>query len=190
MTFKTQKNYELSTVFTDEELLQIQPEDLVSYFNVLAYGVAKPGANDLPKKLRSGTLEFHKKAISSFMPLRTLGWNAGEKKGNPSRSDAVNKCIKRVKKFEVRHQGVASNAWRPIDIEEFVQLLSLLASESDLVKRHRIRSLITLQWQIIGRIDDMMQLVFSSIVCSIQHPFALIVQFRWSKNIPEERQTP
>jgi hypothetical protein len=54
---------------------------------------------------RLSSLEFWKKAISFF---RLIPWNSStSQEGNPTKSIVVNDLIKRVKKKEVRKQGVA-----------------------------------------------------------------------------------
>ncbi|KAE8999624.1 hypothetical protein PR001_g19008 [Phytophthora rubi] len=55
----------------------------------------------------------------------TIQWDPIRKKGIPTRSELVNKVIKTVKRFDVRRQGVQSAARRPIEYEEFVNLLTL-----------------------------------------------------------------
>ena len=95
-------DYSKDHQFTDEELFALQPEHVYSYFCQMTYGTPTPLETDRPSKCRSSTLEFAKKAISSFMPNRLLAWNAQSVTGNPTRSVQVNDLIKRVKKEEVR----------------------------------------------------------------------------------------
>ena len=58
------------------------------------------------------------------------------KLGNPIRSDAVNQMIRKVKKVEVRREGVESSARRPLKFDEFKNLVNLLQSETSW-KRYR-----------------------------------------------------
>ena len=60
-----------------------------------------PSADDTPIHARSSTLEFAKKAISSFQPNHLIPWNEQSRTGNPTRSPLVNDLIKRIKKKEV-----------------------------------------------------------------------------------------
>ncbi|KAE8904884.1 hypothetical protein PF003_g11244 [Phytophthora fragariae] len=60
------------------------------------------------------------------MPRVAVQWDPIRKEGNPTRSELVNNVIKTVKRFEVRCQGVQSAARRPIEYEEFVNLLTLV----------------------------------------------------------------
>jgi hypothetical protein len=173
--------------FTSEELLAITPTDLARYFNMLAFGTENPNADDRPTKCRANTLAYVKKCLSSFMPRRTQ-WDPVENKGNPTKSDEVNRIIKLVKKFEVRHQGVKSSACRAIEWSELLSLLEIL--REDEIKGPMVCCVIALQWHLIARIDDMMKFAFSNLTANIQHSFTMLAKLRWSKNIGEERDAP
>ncbi len=123
---------------------------------------------------------FMKKAISQFMPRKRLDWDPIQKEGNPTRSSEVNELIKRVMKFEVRREGVKSHARRPIEYEEFLNLLKLIiTSDSERWRSYWLGSIITLQWHMVARIDDMMKLKFDSLSYNPQHNFTLICKMRW-----------
>lgn len=125
------------------------------------------------------------------MPRVAVPWDPVRKEGNPTRSELVNKVIKTVKRFEVRRQGVQSAARRPIEYDEFINLLDLVHSaEGKGTLPYVVSSVLTLQWHMITRIDDMMQLKFDSFSPNVQHPGTLMCQLRWSKNISEERDAP
>ena len=47
-----------------------------------------------------------------------------------------------------------------------------------------------LQWQIIGRIDDVMKLAKGSLLFNAREPSTLNVKMTWSKNIREEQEAP
>ncbi len=51
-------------------------------------------------------------------------------------------------------------------------------------------SVLALQWQLIGRIDDMMKLEKSFISFNHEYIFTLLCKMTWSKNICEERESP
>ncbi|KAF0729199.1 hypothetical protein Ae201684P_010620 [Aphanomyces euteiches] len=59
--------------------------------------------------------------------------------------------------------------------------------ESD---RLRFGRVMTLQWHLIARLDDMMKLSFGDLSYNPSHPSTLLCQMRWSKNITEEREAP
>jgi len=91
----------------------------------------------------------------------------------------------------VRGEGVASQARRPMEWEEFI---SILVAIRKLYPGRELMdlmlSVLTLQWQLIGRIDDVMKLEKSSLSFNHRFPFTLLCKMTWSKNIREERESP
>ena len=183
-----------SHVFPQERLLEITDFDVVSYFNFKAYHNANPSPSDQPIYCRSSTLEYKKKAISSFLPRQNMPWDDITQKGNPTRSRAVHHMIQKVKVHEVRGTGVQSNARRAVEWEEFVNvLIAVREIYSESSKAHSMLmalSVLTLQWQLIGRIDDIMQLRTSTVLFNVRDSFTLHIKMSWSKNIRTEMQSP
>ncbi|OWZ22772.1 hypothetical protein PHMEG_0002469, partial [Phytophthora megakarya] len=191
MTFTDDRSYASDGSFDSETLLKISPEDVCRWMNFRAFGEPDPSEDAKPINARSSTLEYAKKAISAFMPRSTVPWDPIRKEGNPTRSDPVNKVIKSVKRFEVRREGVQSAARRPIEYAEFLELLGLVrASTTKGWLKYLVGGVLTLQWHLITRIDDMMKLKFDSFAPNVQYPGTLTCQLRWSKNISEERDAP
>ncbi|KAG3231873.1 hypothetical protein PI124_g23032 [Phytophthora idaei] len=191
MSYKDGIVYDKDRVFTTEELLQITPDHLCRWMSQQAYGDAEPSEEMRPVHRRSSTLEFSKKAISSFMPRINATWDPVTERGNPTRSDAVNKLIKKVKKFEVRREGVETEARRSVEFEEFMNLLLLVRSQWEQNKTSfMVGSVLSLQWHIMARIDDMMKLQFGNFSPNTEYASTLLFQMRWSKNIQEERDAP
>eukprot|EP00644_Phytophthora_capsici_P010217 jgi/Phyca11/9792/fgenesh1_pm.PHYCAscaffold_41_\ len=137
MSFKDGISYGSDHTFTTEALLQITPSDVCRWMNKRAYGDSDPTDDMKPVHARSSTLEFAKKAVSSFMPRVNTSWDPVTEQGNPTRSDAVNKLIKRVKRSEVRREGVGSNARRAIEFDEFLSLLTLLELKKSVLRQIR-----------------------------------------------------
>ena len=109
------------------------------------------------------------------------------KEGNPTRSEEVNNMIKKVRKFEVRHEGVARNT-RPLEYEEFKNVVKEERNNvSDNFKKYQFLSVITMQWMMIARVDDMMKWKFNSLSNNVTYPFNLLIKMK-SKNITEERE--
>ena len=176
-----------------ELLLTLTDTDIARYLQLKAFGKSDPTEDDLPTSGRSGSLKCTKKMLSFFMPHKRKPWDEVAKCGNPTRSEAVAHVIAAVAKFEVRRQGVASQARREIELEEFKQILELLGKDSTLFpefEKYRVACVLTMQWHMMARIDDMMKLQFQNISTNPHYPFTLIVQMRWSKNITEEREAP
>ncbi|KAJ8566599.1 hypothetical protein ON010_g6523 [Phytophthora cinnamomi] len=105
ISYKDNVKYISDPVFTMEELLWITPDDLCCWMNEQAYGGPVPTEEMCPVHRRSSTLELSKTAISSFTPGVNSTWGTVMERGNPACSDAVNKTIKKVKKFKVRRDG-------------------------------------------------------------------------------------
>ncbi|ETN10651.1 hypothetical protein PPTG_09758 [Phytophthora nicotianae INRA-310] len=177
MSFKDGVTYSNDRVFTTAELLQVTPDHLCRWMHKQAYGDPEPAEDMKPVHRRSSTLEFTKKALSSFMPRVHTSWDPVTERGNPTRSDAVNKLIKKVKKFEVRREGADSQARRAVEFNEFLNLLQLIRAQwkSD-VSAYMVSSMLTLQWHICARIDDMMKLQFSNFSPNTQYPSTLLLQ--------------
>ena len=98
----------------------------------------------------------HKKMTLHFLPQRLQSWDSIWGEGNPSRSDAVKAFIGVVKVHKVRQTGSKSQATRAFNMEEFIKLLQVLeAVLHNKFKCARFRALMTLQWQMIGRVDNM-----------------------------------
>ncbi|KAH9141397.1 hypothetical protein AeRB84_014418, partial [Aphanomyces euteiches] len=173
-------------------LVNVAPEDICRYFNLKAYGEEFPSETSRPVHARSNTLKSCKKMLSYFMPRKNIPWYDVKREGNPTRAIIINNLIKRVMKYEVRQQGVKSQARRPIEFAEFLNALTITRASSDmgLLERFRLSSILTMQWHLIGRVDDMMKLQFCNFSFNPAHLFTLICQMRWSKNILEERESP
>ena len=57
-------------------------------------------------------------------------------------------------------------------------------------KYFKTSALLSVQWHMISRIDDMCHLRYNDFSNHLDFPFTLRLQLRWSKNIIEERACP
>lgn len=191
MNFLKSENYTVDKEFTTEMLLEITPSNVASYLNFKAFHKTNPEKDDCPIYARSNTLLGIKRMISTFMPRKTRAWDPISNIGNPTRSEEVLNVIKSVQKFEVRHQGVSSKERRALHYSEFLSLLEFLDIEKGTgIHPNSSKCLLSLQWSLIGRIDDMCHLKWSSLMINYDNSYTLVCQLRWSKNILEERQSP
>jgi hypothetical protein len=109
MSFLDEVEYDLDKQFTLAELEGLNPDKLVEWFNYVTFGDASPpGGHDMLPLIKCNTLQYWKKAISSFMPNR-LAWNEISLVGNPTRSAELNDLLRRVKKIEVRQRKAAEH---------------------------------------------------------------------------------
>lgn len=127
MSHKDGAEYAIDHQFTNAELAAIVPNDIVRYMKLKGYGNADADTEtDHPTLGRSSALEYYKKALSFFIPMRNATWNPIALSGNPTRSVDVNELIKAVKKAEVRKQGKPSQARRELEEGEFIQTEEIL----------------------------------------------------------------
>jgi hypothetical protein len=141
MTFTNGIAYAKDHQFVQDELAPLTLDDVARRMCQKAYVTPDPDAN--PTQARSLSLEYWKKAISYYMPNCLMPWNAVSGQRNPTRSIEVNTLIKKVKKKEVRKQGVASKARRAITHVEFRRMHSILREKNDVICRYGIPSLLT-----------------------------------------------
>jgi hypothetical protein len=96
----------------------LRPTDIRGWFFQKLYGTPNPTPQDNPTDGRLTSLLYYKKVISYFIPNKHIGWDVELNRGNRTRSPIVTSVIKAVKKKEVRRQGKASSARRPMEMEE------------------------------------------------------------------------
>lgn len=184
-------DYDQNHIFDQDQRAALTPEDITRYLKHKAYG--NPDADletDFPTEGRSSSLEYYKKAISFFMPMKNATWNPMAGVGNPTRSVSVNEVIKVVKKKEVRKQGKPSQARREIEPEEFIQTNELLNSEEGIKKRFMMPAAAKFQFHMVARVDDVAHFDEADLKPNLQFDFALLAKMGWSKNVLEESDAP
>ena len=193
MSFKrhgnlTYYNHQTTAAFSQAELLELTPEDIVRYMSFSAYNTATPGPDDRPLlNWRSDTSEFAKKAISHYMP-NGGSWNTAGN-GNPTRSRQVHQFIQRLKRQQVRQQGRPSTAKRDMTLAEFTLAAEILESQDDWNSNRWLQAM-RMQFHMIGRGDDVHHMETKSIHVHPKFDFALETSMMWSKNVLEERDCP
>lgn len=184
------EEFDSKYVFSREQILQIQPNDVRRWMANAAYN--DPDYNvdsgDRPVYCRASNLEQMKKALSYFMVYRAAPWVNGQ--GNPTRSTVVNDLIKEVKKFEVRGEGADGNAKRPLKQIEFLKTHELLRQQEDFNHAYKYPMMGLWQYTLIGRVDDVCNFVVNDPRGNPDFDFALKTRVRWSKNVMEERTCP
>ena len=193
------QEYTRSQAYRTSELNAITPLDVLRWMNIKTFGVPDPPLDANPVSARSSSLNFYKKSISFYMPNRLIVWSTTRNEGNPTRSNEINDLLKRVKRKEVRKQGVSPKCRRAITEREFRLLLTVLqAANSEIavatnpiVLRFRLPALLNFQFHLIARIDDTTQVLLSNLRA---HDFygtnVLKTRLNWSKNVAEERDAP
>jgi len=184
--------YEAGHVFTTEELVQVTPGEIVRYLKIKVYGEedAQPDI-DPPLHYRSNTIKFWKKAWSYFMPNNIMPWNEVAKIGNPTRSTAVNKLLKAVKKKEAARLGRPSQARRAFQPSEYSQAIMLLSECPSKENGVWLAAYICFQYNMIARLDDTSKFRSPDLQPFQAFPFyGVSVRLCWSKNVLEERDAP
>jgi hypothetical protein len=95
MSYHDNIQYDSNHAFTHAQLLSITPDDLLHWMCKETYGTETPGDDDRPKDIRANTLEYWKKALSSFMIQQNMPWNCVREEGNPMRSQEILDLIKK-----------------------------------------------------------------------------------------------
>jgi hypothetical protein len=158
---------------------------------MIAYDDEAPAADIRPIFTRCSNLAANKRAILHFMPRQLLKWDPMTNIFNPTISRWVLKVIAEVNLFEVRRQGTPTQVRRPIELDEFLNVLDIIRDvlkEDDDLKRYRLAAVLCCQWQLIGRIDDMMKLQVEHLGINHNHPGMASTKICWSRNIAEERE--
>jgi hypothetical protein len=155
MSFKLNQHYTRDHDFTQHQLLSITDVDVSRWMCLKAYGDPDPAPANNPTVGRASSLAYYKKAISYFMPNRHVGWDVQHNTGNPTRSPRVMDVLKAVKKKEVRRQGRPSLARRPIEIEEFRQIMDLCVGveEDNQNLRYFLPSFFKYQFHMMARFE-------------------------------------
>ena len=95
------------------------------------------------------------------------GWDEVNCRGNPTKSKLVNSLIKDLVKVECKDLGVKSKARRAMEYKEFLTLLKLVWKKGFIegdqsmrgqLKWVRMAAFLSLQWQMIAQMDDMMHI--------------------------------
>ena len=191
MSFIAGETFAREYIYSDAELCAIQPKHVLRWMNFRTFGTIIPAVDANPIGARSSSLQYWKKAISFFHPDRLMVWSAGRSEGNPTRSIEINNLIKRVKKKEVRKQGVMSQTRRAITEAEFRSLHAVFRDVSNsMLWRYGMSALINFQFHLIGRIDDTTQVLIDHLRVHDSFSSCLKTKLNWSKNVGDERDAP
>ena len=173
-----------------DRIRQLTPTDLMRWFNKTTFDTETP-SDDAKPTVRSASLEFKKKALSYFMPNRLMVWNEISNVGNPTRCTELNNLIKRVKKQEVRKQGVPSQARRALTHQEFVStnetLKAYRQNPQNIIWNYGCVASLNFQFHMIARIDNSMNVKMTNFKVCPGFPWLLQTRMNWSKNVCEER---
>lgn len=133
--FDERIDYTTETVFSQERLAQITDKDVRKFLNVIAFGSPDFVDGMRPTGARCSTIEYWKKALSFYMPNKHMQWNEITQQGNPTKSATIHALIKYIRKTEVRQQGSASQARRPMTNHDYRLSMDELKKQADFIPR-------------------------------------------------------
>ena len=167
-------------------LKAIKPDDIVNWFNHLAYGKENPAENEKPQFARANTLYSNKKKLSYYMINRSPHWNHEAQTGNPTKDKSVNDLLKKIKKFECRGTGKQSLSSQAFNRPEMI-LITNGAQDLQDVWSFQHPALITLQNTIIARNDDMNHIAANELKVNLLNLLLLMIVEKIVSYIQEEK---
>ena len=129
------------------------------------------------------------------MPRKNMKWDPVTLTGNPTMSCEVNDLIRYVERAEVQGWGAPDQSRRALEWSEFINVLlcirTFFATGTGATRAliYPLLAILTLQWQLIGRIDDVMQLEKSCIARCYAYDFALTAQIKVSKTTKKKQDS-
>ena len=183
------RQYRPGHKWAKRELKAITPEKIMRYLRIKIYGDenADP-ANDPPVHHHRNFVLFWKKAWSHFMLDQGHQWSEITKMGNPTRSAAINKLLRGMKKMEAARRGKPSMARRSFIPKEFERLVSLCEQHEDEEIGAWLACYVTFQLHMIARLDDTAKFRLPELKPSVRYPdFGVTAKLCWAKNCMEER---
>jgi hypothetical protein len=187
--------YTANTVFSQQKLLDVTAQDVVDFLKIKAFHTLTPEGERPKIYCRSDNLKKYKSGISVFMPRKNMKWDPVTLTGNPTMSCEVNDLIRYVERAEVQGWGAPDQSRRALEWSEFINVLlcirTFFATGTGATRAliYPLLAILTLQWQLIGRIDDVMQLEKSCIARCYAYDFALTAQIKVSKTTKKKQDS-
>ena len=100
ISYTDNKTYDKHHKFSTDRLSQLTALDVYRFMAFKTYGKPNPSSEDWPIEGRSFTIDYHKKAISYFMPNKNQDWDERAQTGNPTKSTLVGRLLAAVRRHE------------------------------------------------------------------------------------------
>eukprot|EP00957_Ditylum_brightwellii_P145425 11074202-Ditylum_brightwellii.AAC.2 len=155
-----------------------------------AYGTDNPSPNNNPTEGHSSSLKYYMKVISFYMPNCRMQWNELTKVQNSTRSEDVNDLIQATIAKECCKLGKPSRTDCGFEQHEMEQAFSSLQFFPDLATKKKFPAMFKFQFHLIVHHGDTCHVKREHLRHCLQFPFALLIQFFWSKNIKDEQDAP
>ena len=130
-------------------------------------------------------------AVSHFMPTRNIQWNDVTGKGNPTRSVAMARLIKTMKRFQTQQHGMSSQVRRPLTPQEYEAIIEPCWKLDNKELALSGAAFFSMQLSMIGRVDDMAKFREEDFQAYEPYPdYGITARLPWSKNVSDERDFP
>jgi len=193
MSFIHNKRYTKAYKFTQAELLDLTPKQVLAFLTYKAFGKTKRQPEDKPTYGRSNHIKNIKMKLSYFMPSASSWVDLPDRSGhgNPTQHKTINKLIADIVQFETRGEGASSQDVRDMTVAEFEKEMELFRMKTnDPVICYRNPLIGIYQFHFITRADDVCNFKLSDPKGHPRFEFALSQSVRWSKNVRDTRNCP
>ena len=194
MEYTTGKVYAKDQTFHPSVLRKLKPIHITKWMHYKAYHLEKVNYQntvDRPIYARSNALWKYKSSISYYMPDSSTPWNDRSQSGNPTKSGAVNKLIKRVRDMEGKGLGAEAQGVRDMSEGEFRLMKKLFkTTQKCTYQAFLYECYAVLAYNLIFRSDDTSHLEYKDVKPHDQFDFALKMKVKWGKNVKDPRACP
>ena len=193
MSWRNRRDYpRRGYTFTREQLEPITADEYYRWNKFKIYD--DPDADETilpPVNYRVNTVMGWKKAVSSFMVNSHMEWNEVAQIGNPTRSQQMAKLLKNMRRFQTQRRGRENQATRGLTDGEFTRLIETYWTHPNRELGLFAAAHHTVQFQMIGRNDDICKLRMQELTAYNAFPqYGICARLVWSKNVREERDAP
>jgi hypothetical protein len=170
----------------------VTADDVYRWAKFRIYG--DPDANEgtePPRFYRLHSVLAWKRAISHFMPNNNVPWNDVAQVGNPTRSPAMSRLTRAMRRFQTQRRGVASKVRRPLTPKEYESIIECLWKLENKELGLCGAAFFTFQFSMIGRVDDAAKFREADLKAYPPFPdYGITARLPWSKNVTDERDAP
>jgi len=131
--------YNEGHAFSSTELALITPEQIIRYFKFKLYGDGDVDVSGQPLSGSHHTLDYYKKAISSFVPQRDKSWDTVTQQGNPTRARSVNDFVRQIRALEGVEGSTKKRKMKVNNETPSKQSASSTPTASSTAKKARVR---------------------------------------------------
>jgi hypothetical protein len=125
------------------------------------------------------------------MPTSNIPWNDVNEQGNPTRSVAMARLVKAMRRFQTQRRGVSSQVRRPLTPQEYESIIKACWKVDNKELALCGAAFFSTQLSMIGRVDDTAKFREEDLQAYEPYPdYGITARFPWSKNVSDERDAP